>query len=312
MPLWGRMFFGRSGRNEHYERGIRLFDQGQFEPAIAAFQASLTDGRGGHLVERLARFYLAEAHSALAASQLNGGGSERAIENLKAALEINPSYADLHCQLGRAYLNRERYGEAAACFERALDINPQYARASLLLGATLYARDDAAASFRRVEAAMAWDPTLSRDLFREVREADARGERDVALRLLNKMNEAEANDALSHARTALDLYRRGMYADAAASYRMALAIQPDYADLRNQLGVTLYALGQDPEAAGEFEKALAINPRYVEAILNLGLVLRRLGRTAEARERFERVLALDPGNAAAQESLDSLAAAVAA
>jgi len=43
MSMLGRMF--GFGRNEHYDKGLRLFDQGRFEDAIA--ELTLATGAGG-------------------------------------------------------------------------------------------------------------------------------------------------------------------------------------------------------------------------------------------------------------------------
>jgi Tfp pilus assembly protein PilF len=305
------MFFGRSGRSEHYEKGIRFFDQGQYEHAIVAFKSSLSDGQGTELMQRLSRFYLAEAHSALASSQI-GGSSTEAIANLQEALAINPGYADLHFQLGRAYLQSGDSRRAIPCFEKAMSINPRYARASLMRGIARYDLGEHEAALADAATAASWDSLFSPQLLDEARAVHTAGDLAAARRLLVRMGETDTDDALTHARTALDLYRRGMYADAVESYRLALAISPEYADLHNQLGVTLFALGRDTEAASEFDAAARINPRYGEAILNHGLVLRRLGRPFDAQAKFARVLELDPQHAAAREALEALTVAQAA
>jgi tetratricopeptide (TPR) repeat protein len=305
MAMWGRML-GRSGTSQHYDRGIRLFDQGMYEQAIDAFEHALAEGNGGALVERLARFYLAESHSALALSQISQNSLSPAIANLLEAIKLSPHYADLHYHLGSAYLNQNEPKKALEALERALEINPGYARARLHRGIALYLMDRRSEAFENVEAAVSLDGTLNRDFLQQARDTDTMGDTVTVVRLLKKMGETETDEALFHARLALDLFRRGMLEEAAEEYRQALAVNPNYADLHNQLGVTLYAAGRDEEAITEFVAALAINPRYIEARLNHGLALQRLGRKSDARTAFEEVLKIDPDNQAAQESLQSL------
>ena len=55
-------------RSSLYEDGIRLYDQGRFAEAIAAFESVVRETPRGDLNERLAHFYLGEAHTALADS----------------------------------------------------------------------------------------------------------------------------------------------------------------------------------------------------------------------------------------------------
>ncbi len=306
--MWGRML-GRGGRSKRYDDGIKFFDQGLYEQAIKAFQAALTEPGSGPLLERLARFYLAESHSALALSQIQRSGGDGAIANLLEAIALNPRYADLYFHLGSAYLNQNSPKEAADALKRAVGINPKYARARLYLGVALYETGDRDAGLKEAGEALTLEPTLAARLLEEARDAHERGDFASVPRLLRKMAETDNDDAFFHARLALDLFRRGMHDEAASEYRQALAIKPGYADLRNQLGVTLYAGGRDDEAVTEFAQAVTINPKYVEAHLNHGLALARLGRIADARTAYETALALDPTNTVAQENLAALPAA---
>lgn len=306
MPLWGRLL-GRGWRSQAYDRGIRYYDQGLFEEAIAAFKEALSEPKSGTLVQRLALFYLSESHSALAISQSARGAHGRAIENLEVAVSLNPHYADLHYHLGGAHLEQNNPVLAAESLRRALEINPGYARAKLLLGIALYLIGDRVGGFHRAHEAVTLEPTLDeKELLAQAHEADARDDTEGALGFLKRMAEAESDDAVFHARLALDLYKRGMHAEAVEEYRHALLIKPTYADLRNQLGITLVALSRNEEAEAEFSRAVQINPRYAEARLNHGLVLRRLGRSEDAINAFATVLDLDPDNTLAADNLNAL------
>lgn len=302
MPMWGRML-GR-GRSQHYDRGIRLFDQGMHEQAIEAFEEALNEKHDA-LSRRLARFYLAESHSALAAACIARGAHGRAESALRDALAINPQYADLHYQLGLVLLRQDRAGDAILPLRHAIDINPRYAKALLQLGVALYAHGDRAGGLRRVEEAIALDDAFDKTPLAEARAADRTGDTPAALLHLRRIGETDVDDIAFHAKLAVDLFRRGMHAEAVEEFQQALAINPDYADLRNQLGVTLFASGRDAEAEAEFARAVAINKGYTEAHVNRGLVLLRMQRADEARASFEKALELDPDNAVAREHLET-------
>lgn len=276
MPLWGRML-RRSEDVTGYDRAVRLFDEGKYEMAITEFEAVLHHPRRSTLTDGLARFYLGEAHTALARQRaalaapaeqaiLDKELAEEAATHLRQALSLHPQFADLHFRLGCALVALEQLDDAQSAFGRALELNPNYADARRLYEATQAGQPDA-------EAALLQTP-------------------------------ANRDDAIAmHSRLALNLYHKGEFEAAADSYRQALAIAPTYADLHNQLGVALHAADQDDEALAAFVRALQINPRYIEARLNLAIALRCLGREKEAREELERVLEFDPKNAAAREAL---------
>lgn len=310
--MWERML-GRGGRSQHYDRGIRLFDQGWYEQAIEAFQSALSESKGGgSLTERLARFYLAESYSSLAMSQRAGSSQGDPIANLKAAIALSPNYADLHYHLGCAYLDHSRPELAEGPLRRAIAINPRYARAHLYLGVALAAQGRIQEGLRSAETATALDAALRQELLPDARVALNSGDHEEAVALLRRMAETENDDAFFHAQLAQDLYRRGMLDAAADEYRQALALRPEYADLRNRLGITLYDAQRNEEALVEFERALAINPRYTEARLNYGLALLRLERLQEAQQAFVTVLELEPEHREAQEHLAALTRAQAA
>lgn len=56
------------------------------------------------------------------------------------AIELDPGYADAHCNLGSVRYNQNRRDEARRCFERAVELVPGHVEANLNLGA-LYEED---------------------------------------------------------------------------------------------------------------------------------------------------------------------------
>lgn len=51
-----------------------------------------------------------------------------------------------------------------------------------------------------------------------------------------------------------------------------LAVNPQYADAHNNLGLALGSLGRKAEAITHFQRALAIRPAYADAQINLSMV----------------------------------------
>ena len=95
------------------------------------------------------------------------------------------------------------------------------------------------------------------------------------------------------------LAQQGMLAEAAASYRQAIAEAPDFAEAHNNLGNLLQMTGSLEEAVACYRTAVGLRPGYAEAFRNLGSALRRLGRPDEAVTALRAALAIDPGFAAA-------------
>src|SRR4051794_33838219 len=137
MSILGKML--GFGRNEHYDRAIRLFDQGLYEEAIDSFALSRASGKKDPLTDRLALFYTAEAHANLGQASLKRASWERAEAQFRKALEIHPHYADLHFSLSQALRRQLRYEDALVALDEALTINPRFAKAHLHKGLSLYA-----------------------------------------------------------------------------------------------------------------------------------------------------------------------------
>ena len=298
MSLLGRLL--GLGRNEDYDRGVRLFDQGRFADAIAALEQA--GDKPDALTDRLASFYIAEAHAHLGLRALEEGLPAEARDFLGKALEVNPQYADLHFHFGRACRALGDPAAALAAFEAALAVNPRYARALFFQGLTLYETGQAAPGQAAVRAAAALDPGFGGPLFDEAEAAHTAGDFVTAQARLARLAETDVDDVTFHARLGADLYGRGLHAEAAREFEAALALA-DYADLHNGLGVTRHAQGLYPEAIHEFEAALALKPKYTEARANLALTLRAAGHPDRARRELAQVLEDDPGHALARLEL---------
>ena len=91
-----------------------------------------------------------------------------------------------------------------------------------------------------------------------------------------------------------DLHRQGRIAEAAAHYREALRLEPDFVVAWSNLGLTGLALGELGEAARCQREALRLNPDFADAHNNLGMVHYQLGRLAEAENCFRGGLRLRP------------------
>src|SRR5262245_9001087 len=139
----------------------------------------------------------------------------------------------------------------------------------------------------------------------------------------------------------LDHFEKKQYDEAIRLFRKALDLQPDSADVLNNLGKALDAVGKDDEAIADFDKALKLAPEnaiihcnkglalfhekkfeesiasyrkaieihenFAEAQNGLGAALFSLGRTDEAISAFRKGLQLDPKNI---DALNNLGAAL--
>ena len=100
-------------------------------------------------------------------------------------------------------------------------------------------------------------------------------------------------DAEAHADRALECYERGLWAEAEAELRKALALNPDRPEWHFNLGLTLEAAGRDEEAIVHYERAAELMEDETDALLAAGMIANRLGRFERGLELFAKAMKLD-------------------
>jgi len=102
------------------------------------------------------------------------------------------------------------------------------------------------------------------------------------------------------------LQRQGRYDAAVTSYRKALAISPDVAELHFNLGTALHDQGRVDDAIACYRRALELKPGLVVAHNNLGNALAVCGKPDEAAASYARALAIAPGHVEARRNLAAM------
>jgi tetratricopeptide (TPR) repeat protein len=90
--------------------------------------------------------------------------------------------------------------------------------------------------------------------------------------------------------------KAGRYDLAEKAFRLAVAADPNDAELIANLGISLANLGRIDEAEQRLEEALKKDPSIAVAHLSLAVVYDRKGRDAEAIDEYAKTSRLDPDN----------------
>jgi len=77
---------------------------------------------------------------------------------------------------------------------------------------------------------------------------------------------------------------------AAADLARALALDPRLASAHNALAAVQLRQGHEADAIASWKTAVTLNPRMYDALYNLGTVLAKAGRRDEARPYLERFI----------------------
>jgi len=100
-------------------------------------------------------------------------------------------------------------------------------------------------------------------------------------------------DAEAHADRALECYERGLWDEAEAELRKAIALNPDRPEWHFNLGLTLEAAGRDEDALVHYERAAELMDDETDPLIAAGMIANRLGRFKRGIEHFAHALKLD-------------------
>jgi tetratricopeptide (TPR) repeat protein len=244
--------------------------------------------------------------------------SHAAVENLQAAVRLEPASVPVRLRLARALFES---GDAAATERVAREIGTD-PEAQYWLGRALVARGDrsgiaylkqacsAAPAFGAAHYALAvalrdaGDPDAAAVQFAEFRanpslHPPVRTD-DPYLEELDRLRE---NTPLEQARRAVQAELAGNLEEAARLQRKALELDPNFAQAHISL-VSLYGrLGRAPEAERHYRTALAINANQPELHHNFGVVAASAKRLDEASAAFRRAIEINPYHADAMVNL---------
>jgi tetratricopeptide (TPR) repeat protein len=213
--------------------------------------------------------------------------------------------------------NRVRLREALARADRAalvtmardVNLNQPAVTLSLLAQALVRSGDlaDAVALLRQAHRRYPADFSLNHDLASVlVREQPPHW--TDAVRFYTAAVALRPENAAARMNLGVALLGKGDLDEAQASLREAIRLKPDLPEAHLNLGRVLMATGHAREAVAAYRRALALKPDSAEGYLLLGLALRSTGQLNEAIAACRRAIALDPLLAAAYYNLGLLLA----
>ncbi|MBT5500359.1 MAG: tetratricopeptide repeat protein, partial [Thiotrichales bacterium] len=125
------------------------------------------------------------------------------------------------------------------------------------------------------------------------------GQLQQALSHCNEMLEKFPNSVVLHNISGAS-YAGLMQFDAAIdSYKKAIKIKPDYADVYNNMAAVLKDKGDLEAAIDSCKEAIKIKPHYAEAYINMGNALQDKGDLEAAIDSYKQALKINPNHAEA-------------
>jgi tetratricopeptide (TPR) repeat protein len=186
-------------------------------------------------------------------------------------------FADVYAMLGAINYQRGRLLEALGHFEEALRLNPAYTEAALNLAVTyndLGKYEESKRVYHRMITNRASKSTGPEPVDQFIR----------------------GQIANMHADVGQAYEQAGLPEEAATEYRRALALCPNFVDIRTRLGVSLRTAGNMTAAEREFIKAKKEHPNLMSPRLQLGMTYYTAGRRTDAAREWREVLSIEPEN----------------
>ena len=200
------------------------------------------------------------AHANLATYYFQEGHLQKAENQLKTALRIQPNQVDTFFYLGMIYTNQGRLAEAKEALQKALLLNAKDERVLYRLG-ILY---------------------------------EKLGQEDLAQNEYKKALHLKPKAELVRLRLGQLYVKTGRFPEAEEQFKKVLEFDPESEGARNNLGALYYQTSRFRQAEVEYLQVIKIWPRKVRAYNNLGVLYYEMKKFKDAENIYGKVLELDP------------------
>jgi len=231
------------------------------------------------------------------------GRASGAVSAGEKSVEITPSDAEAHFNLGNTFKDLGRLEEAEACYREAIKWNPRLAQAHNNMGIVLKSMDKLGEAEESCRRAIDINSNFT----------EAYNNLGTIYQDLGKLDEAQSsyemaivlmpNFAAAYCNLGNTLKELQRWDKAEENYKQAIALAPESPLAYHHLGVTLELLGRLAEAETNFTRAILCKPDYSQAHYNLGRVYGKQGRAEEAEKSYRQAIVFDSRFADAHNNL---------
>ncbi|RAU22121.1 hypothetical protein CU669_10630 [Paramagnetospirillum kuznetsovii] len=236
----------------------------------------------------------------LALARFRLGQGDAALAAADRAIALAPDQGEGHSVRGQVLRGMRRFDDARSSLETAVKLHPSLAAAWTCLGEVLGTNaatlDAAVEALKRAVALVPRDPKplsiLAAIYMSQSKHDEAIAAYRSAIQLSIDPNPA---DLLNNLGVALE--RQERRDDAVAVLRAATLVRPDLPAIHDNLGNSMLSTGNAVAAEACHRRALALGAKGAETWSNLGNALHRQGRLDEAEAAYRRAIEAVPRGA---------------
>ncbi len=296
----------------HFNLGLALYKQEEFEPAKEALNKALAINRGDR-----------RAHEQIdgPAQQLLGiiyynvdRDDRRAVDAFRRSLQRQPKDPETYYFLGLAYQHQKNLPQALRAFDQALELGQANADIFFQRGQILGEMGRTAEAVDSYRQGLKLEPDSLRILESLALLYHRRQDDAQLVPILQHIVRLDPNNFNANYLLGLHYFQKKMYPEMVEAYNRVIAVQPDLADAHFNLGMAYYYQTRYEQAVAELKKAAALNPKDAEAYNLLGQAQTAAienyllqGGTYLAQEKYhqaitelQKVFTIDPQNSRAK------------
>ena len=167
---------------------------------------------------------------------------EKAITHYTKAIELNPNFAEAHCNRGLVYANKDDLNSAIQDFNTAIELNPNFAEAYYNRGFAYNNKGDFDTAIKDFDTAIHLNPNYMEAYNNRGCVYNSKGDFDTAIKDLDT----------------------------------AIHLNPNYMEAYNNRGFVYNSKGDFDTAIKDYQKAIELDPNFTKARNNLKIALRNL------------------------------------
>jgi tetratricopeptide (TPR) repeat protein len=235
------------------------------------------------------------------------GKIPQALDELEAALQINPTNSSWHFNKALTLDTKGAFDDAISEYEIALQLSPDDLEIlnSLAVDYTRTGQYDLA--IETFEHIQQLDPEFEPCYCNRIITYAEMGQHDLAEQMFYLAQQLNPDCALCYYNIGNSLFVRGEHKKAIHCWLKTSELEPSHPQINYRIAQAYWAEGDYERGREYFLSELRINPGDVDVILDFGLFLLEVGDVESAKEKFNRILELKPGFAAALFYLGEIA-----
>lgn len=244
---------------------------------------------------------------------LDKGDTTTAIRELETVIGDDPKLVEARILLGRAYEQAGRQDDAINQYRAAVQLQSSNAEVGYHLGKLLVNGGKPTDAVVPLAMGYKLDASVAISFTSEISEAIKAAlaasselmdkDPQQAVQLLEAITTLDAGNIRAHLLLGNTYINLGQSAAAIEQYQAILALEPKNANATTNLGAAYYQMGKLDEAVAQFQAALVLTPDDAETHYLLGAAFIQQNKIKDAQAEFQTALQIKPNLAAAHIGL---------